>query len=190
MISRRGFVAGSVALVAAPLGAEAQAAKSTPKLGYLSNSGGHSVPDNAFLQGLRDLGYVEGRNLIIEARYSEGRSERFPGFAADLVRLGVQVIAAWSPAGVAAAKKATDTVPIVGIALGSDPVGQGWIASLARPNSNLTGFSSGNVWLTGKRMELLKEAIPTITSVGVLGNPTNPLCLLLIRSICSRCSPG
>ena len=161
--------------LAAPLTVEAQpAGKGTPKLGYLSNSGGHSVPDNAFLQGLRDLGYAEGQNLIIEARYTEGRSERFSGFAADLVRLGVQVIAAWSPAGVAAAKKATDTVPIVGIALGSDPVGQGWIASLARPNSNLTGFSSGNVWLTGKRMELLKEAIPTITSVGVLGNPTNP----------------
>jgi len=174
MISRRTFLGGSIAILAAPLAAEAQAAKTTPKLGYLSNSGGHSMPDNAFLQGLRDLGYVEGRNLIIEARYSEGRSERFPGFAADLVRLGVQVIAAWSPAGVAAAKKATDTIPIVGIAMGSDPVGLGWIASLARPNSNVTGFTSGNVWLSGKRMELLKEAIPTITRVGVLGNPTNP----------------
>jgi len=164
----------ALAFFAAPLGVEAQQAGKVPKMGYLSNSGGHSVPDNAFLEGLRDLGYVEGRNLIIEARYSGGRSERFPEFAADLVRLGVQVIAAWSPAGVAAAKKVTDTVPIVGISMGSDPVGLGWVASLARPNSNVTGFSSGSVWLSGKRMELLKQAMPTVTRVGVLGNPTNP----------------
>ena len=93
--------------LAAPLTVEAQpAGKGTPKLGYLSNSGGHSVPDNAFLQGLRDLGFVEGQNLIIiEARYTEGRSERFSGFAADLVRLGVQVIAAWSPAGLRPQKR-------------------------------------------------------------------------------------
>jgi len=161
-------------LLAAPLAAGAQQGKSTPRLGYLSNSGGHSVPDNAFMQGLRDLGYVEGRNIILEARYTDGRSERFSEFAADLVRRGVQVIAAWSPAGVAAAKRATDTVPIVGIGMGSDPVGLGWIASLAKPNSNVTGLTGGNVWLSGKRMELLKEAFPTITRVGVLANPTNP----------------
>jgi putative ABC transport system substrate-binding protein len=174
-MDRRAFL-GTLAggFLAAPLAAEAQQAGSTPKLGYLSNSGGHSVPDNAFMQGLRDLGYVEGRNLIIEARYTDGRSERFSEFAADLVRRGVQVIAAWSPAGVAAAKRATDTVPIIGIAMGSDPVGLGWIASLARPNSNVTGLTSGNVWLSGKRMELLQEAFPTITRVGVLANPTNP----------------
>ena len=173
-MDRRTFLAGSAAMLAAPCTGEAQEGKSTPKLGYLSNSGGHSVPDNAFMQGLRDLGYVEGRNLIIEARYTDGKSERFSEFAADLVRRGVQVIAAWSGLAVAAAKRATDTVPIVGIAMGSDPVGQGWIASLARPNSNVTGFTSGNVWLIGKRMELLKEAFPTITRVGVLANPTGP----------------
>jgi putative ABC transport system substrate-binding protein len=174
-MDRRAFL-GTLAggFLAPPRPAEAHQAGSTSKLGYLSNSGGHSVPDNAFMQGLRDLGYVEGRNLIIEARYTDGRSERFSEFAADLVRRGVQVIAAWSPAGVAAAKRATDTVPIIGIAMGSDPVGLGWIASLARPNSNVTGLTSGNVWLSGKRMELLQEAFPTITRVGVLANPTNP----------------
>src|SRR5690242_7430228 len=126
-MDRRSFI-GMMAggLLSAPLTAAAQQGKSTPKLGYLSNSGGHSVPDNAFMQGLRDLGYVEGRNIIIEARYTDGRSERFSEFAADLVRRGVQVIAAWGPDGVAAAKRATDTVPIVGIAMGSDPVGLGW----------------------------------------------------------------
>src|SRR4029453_16107100 len=127
---------------------------------YLSNSGGHSVPDTAFLQALRDLGYLDGRNVIIEARYSGGQSERFPEFATELVRLGVQVIAAWSPTAVGAAKKVTNTVPIVGISMGSDPVGLGWVSSLARPNSNVTGLESGDVWLDAKRLEILKEAIP------------------------------
>src|SRR5207244_11792862 len=132
VMNRRTFLGGLMGTLAAPLTVEAQpAGKGTPKLSYLSNSGGHSVPDNAFLQGLRDLGYAEGQNLIIEARYTEGRSERFSGFAADLVRLGVQVIAAWSPAGGAAGKQARDTVRVVRSASGLGPFAQGWSPSLA-----------------------------------------------------------
>jgi putative ABC transport system substrate-binding protein len=173
-MDRRAFL-GTLAggLLSAPLAAEAQPAGKVPKIGYLSNSGGHSVPDNAFLQALRDLGYVDGRNLIIEARYSGGRSDRFPEFAVDLLRRGVQVIAGWSPAAVQAAKKATDTVPIVGIAMG-DPVRLGWVVSLARPDSNVTGFASGSVWLNAKRLELFREAVPAINRVAALGNPTRP----------------
>ena len=175
MMRRRRFIvelAGGILTV--PFRAKAQQATGVPKVGYLSNSGGHSVPDTAFLQALRDLGYLDGRNVIIEARYSGGQSERFPEFATELVRLGVQVIAAWSPTAVGAAKKVTDTVPIVGISMGSDPVGLGWVSSLARPNSNVTGLESGDVWLDAKRLEILKEAIPTISRVAVLANPTNP----------------
>ena len=154
--------------------ANAQPSDKLPRIGYLSNSGGHSVPDSAFLDALRNRGYIEGRNVAIEARYSAGQSERFSDFSADLVRRRVQVIAAWSPTAVAAAKKATNSIPIVGISMGSDPVGLGWASSIARPGSNVTGFVSGDVWLNAKRMELLKEAIPGATRVAILANPTNP----------------
>jgi putative tryptophan/tyrosine transport system substrate-binding protein len=162
------------AVFAIPSFTDAQQASKVPKIGYLSNSGGSSAADSAFLDALRDLGYINGKNVVIEARYSGGKSERFPEFSADLVRLGVQVIAAWSPTAVGAARQATSTVPIVGISLGSDPVSAGWIGSMARPKFNLTGITGGDVWLNGKRMELLKEAIPTITRVAVLADPTNP----------------
>src|SRR5260370_29149310 len=145
-------------LVAAAFTAEAQQ-PTLPKIGYLSASEGHSALDSAFFDALRNLGHVDGKNVIIEARYSAGHPERFPGFAADLVRRDVDVIAAWSPTAVAAAKKATDTIAIVGITLGSDPVSFGWAASLARPNGNVTGSTSGDL-LNAKRLEILRETFP------------------------------
>jgi putative tryptophan/tyrosine transport system substrate-binding protein len=154
--------------------AEPQQAQQLPRIGYLSNSPGHSAADSAFLDGLRDLGYQHGCNMILEARYSAGQSDRFPAFAADLVRLNVQVIAAWSPTAVAAARQATSKIPIVGISMGSDPVAAGWITSMARPNGNLTGITGGDVWLNGKRLDLLKEIVPTVTRFAVLADPTNP----------------
>jgi len=163
-----------VLFVAATQIATAQPTPSIRRIGYLSNSGGQSVPDSAFLNALRDRGYIDGRNVVIEARYSAGKSDRFPEFSGDLVKRAVHVIAAWSPTAVAAAKKATNTIPIVGISMGSDPIGLGWASSLARPSGNVTGFVSGDVWLNAKRMELLKEAFPTATRVGILANPTNP----------------
>jgi ABC-type uncharacterized transport system substrate-binding protein len=173
MAGFRGLIVLIVSLASA-VAADAQQTPKVPKIGYLSNSGGHSVPDSAFLDALRKHGYIEGNNVIVEARYSAGRSDRFSEFSADLVQRGVQVIAAWSPTAVGAAKKATDTVPIVGISMGSDPVGLGWASSLARPGGNVTGFVSGDVWLNAKRIELLKEAFPSATRVAVLANPTNP----------------
>jgi putative tryptophan/tyrosine transport system substrate-binding protein len=160
-------------VLAAAFTAEAQQPRQ-PTLGYLSNSAGHSVPDSAFLDTLQKLGYVNGKNIIIEARYSAGRSDRFPEFAADLVQRKVDVIAAWSPTATAAAKRATNTIPIVGISMGSDPVALGWASSFAHPGGNVTGVTGGDVWLDAKRLELLKEAIPHAQRVAVLANRTNP----------------
>ena len=160
-------------VLAAAFTAEAQQPRQ-PTLGYLSNSAGHSVPDSAFLDTLQKLGYVNGKNIIIEARYSGGQSDRFPEFAADLVQRKVDVIAAWSPTATAVAKRATNTIPIVGISMGSDPVALGWASSFAHPGGNVTGVTGGDVWLDAKRLELLKEAIPHAERVAVLANRTNP----------------
>jgi putative tryptophan/tyrosine transport system substrate-binding protein len=162
----------TVVLLAAVCTAEAQQPRQ-PTLGYLSNSDGHSVPDSAFLDTLQKLGYVNGKNIIIEARYSAGQSARFPEFVADLVQRKVDVIAAWSPTATAVAKEATNTIPIVGISMGSDPVALGWASSFARPGGNVTGITSGDVWLEAKRLQLLKEAIPHAERVAVLANRTN-----------------
>jgi putative ABC transport system substrate-binding protein len=160
-------------VLAAAFAAEAQQPRQ-PTLGYLSNSDGHSVPDSAFLDMLQKLGYVNGKNIIIEARYSAGQSDRFPEFVADLVHHKVDVIAVWSPTATAVAKQATNTIPIVGISMGSDPVALGWASSFARPGGNVTGITGGDVWLDAKRLEILKEAIPHSERVAVLANRTNP----------------
>jgi putative ABC transport system substrate-binding protein len=127
--------------------------------------------DEALRQGLRDLGYVEGKNFVFEYRYAEGRSERLPGLAADLVRLKVDLIIA--PGDVAkVAREATGTIPIVMMS-SDDPVRAGYVASLARPGGNVTGVTFIFDELAGKRLELLKEAVPAITRVAVLWNPTH-----------------
>ena len=170
MITRRVFV-GSLAggLLAAPLAAKAQETGKVARIGML---GGSSPPDpfvEAFKQGLRELGYVEGRNISIEYRLAEGRPDRLPGLAADLVRLKVDVIVASSQAAVAA-KQATTTIPIV-MPIITDPVRLGLVASLARPGGNATGFATQNDELPGKWMELVKDTLPKVSRVAALFHP-------------------
>jgi putative ABC transport system substrate-binding protein len=155
-----------------PVAAEAQqAAVTVPRIGSLGNSRS-ATPHlrEAFLQGLRDLGYVEGRNVVIEYRDAEGKSERFPALAAELVALKVDVILAGSTPAALAAKQATRTLPIV-FAATPDPVGSGLVTSLARPGGNVTGLSLFAPELVGKRLELLKQAVPGVTRVAVLWQP-------------------
>ncbi len=165
-MDRRTWLAGSLGLLAAPLAADAQPAGRNPRIGILRPG---SPPDpllDAFRQGLRELGYEEGRNISIEYRWAEGRDERFPGLASDLVRLKVDVIVAGAGA-VEAAKRATTTIPIV-MPVSNDPVRVGLVASLARPGGNVTGLTSLSGELPGKWMELLKETLPRVSRVGVL----------------------
>ena len=126
----------------------------------------------AFRQGLRELGYVEGQTILLEVRGAEGRAERLPELVAELVGLKVDVLVAVSSAGAVAAKNATQTIPIVMMA--TDPVGLGLVASLSRPGGNVTGVSFYNEAISGKRLELLKQVVPGLARVGVLTNPLNP----------------
>src|SRR5262245_55662572 len=154
---------------------EAQQAKKIPRIGYLSStspSAGASRIE-AFRQGLRELGYVEADNLGIEWRYAEGKLDRLPALAAELVRLSVDIIVSASPPVTGAVKDATVTIPIV-MAHDPDPVGNGFVASLARPGGNITGLASFAPELSGKRLELLKEIIPGLTRVTALGYSTEP----------------
>ncbi len=128
---------------------------------------------DAFQQGLRELGYVEGKNIVVEYRWAEGKIERLPGLAAELVRLKVEVIVTGGSTSSRAAKEATTTIPIV-MAQVNDPVGSGFVASLARPGGNITGLSVMAPELSGKRLELLKEIIPTLSRVAVLGDSNAP----------------
>jgi putative ABC transport system substrate-binding protein len=127
----------------------------------------------AFRQGLRELGYVEGKNIVIEWRYAEGKQDRRPTLAAELVRLKVDAIVTAGPASTRPAKEATVTIPIV-MAFDNDPVGNGFVASLARPGGNVTGLSTLAPEISGKQLELLKEIVPRVSRVAVLGNSTEP----------------
>ena len=170
-MDRRAFVAGTLALVAAPLGTEAQQTAKIARIGYLAASlaGNPQLPE-AFRQGLRDLGYVEGRNVVIEYRDAEGKLERLPALAAELVALKVDVILAGSTPHALAAMQATRTLPIV-VAAAADAVGSGLVTSLARPGGHVTGLSTLGQELVGKRLELLKQAVPGVTQVAVLWQP-------------------
>ncbi len=161
-----------LALTLAPLAAEAQQAAKIARIGYLSLDVATSAHlREAFLQGLRDLGYVEGRNVVIEYRDTEGKFERLPALAAELVALKVDVIvAAGGTPSALAAKQATRTIPIV-VAIAADPVASGLVTSLARPGGNVTGLSMLTPELVGKRLELLKQAVPGVSRVAVLWQP-------------------
>jgi putative ABC transport system substrate-binding protein len=153
---------------------EAQQPAKIPRIGYLSSAGSLSAISartEAFRQGLHDLGYVEGKNIVIEWRSSEGKADRLPALAAELVRLKVDVIVTAGPSPTRAAKEATSTIPIVMTNEG-DPVGTGFVASLARPGGNVTGLSTVTPELSGKRLELLKEIIPKLSRVAVFGAST------------------
>jgi ABC-type uncharacterized transport system substrate-binding protein len=154
--------------------AQAQQPTKVPQIGYLgSSSGAESARTEAFRQGLRELGYIVGKNIVIEYRYPEGKPDRARMLATELVRLKIDVIVTTGSGATRAAKEATSTIPIV-MAQDPDPIGNGFVASLARPGGNITGLSNLGPELSGKRLELLKEVIPGLTRVAVFGTSTFP----------------
>jgi putative ABC transport system substrate-binding protein len=162
-------------LLAVAVIADAQQAKKVPRIGFLGAAypSTNAARIEAFRQGLRALEYVEGKNIIIEWRWAEGKPERLPDLAAELVRFKVDIIVTVGPAATGPAKEATSTIPIV-MAQDSDPVESGFVASLARPGGNITGLSTLAPEVSGKRLELLKEIIPKLSRVAVLGISTRP----------------
>jgi putative tryptophan/tyrosine transport system substrate-binding protein len=156
-----------------PITAPAQQPRKVPTIGYLASSS-PSTRDEAFTQWLRELGYVEGKNIAIEYRFAEGKFDRLADFAAELVGLEVDVIVAAATQASLAAKGATRTIPIV-MANVSDPVGSGLVASLARPGANITGTASMTAEVVGKSLELLKQTVPKLSRVAVLWNPDNAI---------------
>jgi putative ABC transport system substrate-binding protein len=165
--------------------AAAQPLEKLPRVGFLGPRTGSNDAGSvdAFLQGLRDLGWVEGKTIVIEYRWAEGRPDRLPDLAAELVRLKVDLIFAGNTAVAVAAKSATGLIPIV-MATGGDPVGLGLVASLARPGGNVTGLSfSVGPDIVGKSLELLKETVPKVRRVAVLSNPANPSHSLAIENV-------
>jgi putative ABC transport system substrate-binding protein len=173
----------ALTLLAAPFDAEAQPAEKVYRIGVLT--GGSPSPPRVLsplTEALRELGYVEGRNLVIEGRYAEGRLENLPNLAAELVRLRVDVIVTFTTPATASAKRATATIPIVMTDVG-DPVASGLVASLARPGGNVTGLSIASAEIGRKALEVLKEAVPSIARVAVVRNPTNPAHVLAYREM-------
>jgi len=174
----------TLSILSAPLSSDGQQGGKVPRIGFLGgaspSAAAHLV--DAFRQGLRDLGYVEGQNIAIEYRFAEGKAERLPDLAAELVRLRVDVIVAPNPTGALAAKNATTTIPIV-MAIAGDPVGLGLVASLARPGGNITGMSNVAVELAPKQLQLLKQAVPKVSRVAVLWNPANKANALSLREL-------
>jgi|SRR5947208_6933387 len=162
-------------MLASVFPAEAQQPKKVPRLGYLVANFPSTNParNEAFRQGLRDLGYVEGKSIVIEWRYAEGKPDRLPVLAAELVRLKVDVIVTAGPASTRPAKEATSTIPIV-MGFDNDPVGNGFVASLARPGGNITGLSTLAPEISGKQLELLMEIVPRLSRVAALGNSNEP----------------
>ncbi len=192
MTSRREFLIASGAglcPLAAPLASFAQQESKVRRIGFLAvrSRSTPSNPDvfyNAFTQGMRELGYVEGKNLLIEWRFADGKYERLPGLAAELVRMQVEIIATHSPPATQALQRATSTIPIVFVAV-NDPVGSGVVANLARPGGNVTGLSLMAVDVSPKHLELLKTMMPRLSRVAVLvnfGNAGHPAILKSVQA--------
>ena len=173
VIARRTFIRGVVAAVAAPVVAEAQQAGKIYRIGILETipAARNTANLDALRQGLREMGYVEGRNLVIEYRSADGRAERFPDLAAELVHLNVDLIVTRGTPAARAAKKATETIPTIMATMG-DP--HALVGSYARPGGNITGVTTFSTELTGKRIELLRQAIPRLSRVALLHNMGNP----------------
>ena len=171
MIDRREFIrAATGGLLAASIAVRAQPAARIPVVGYLNLGAGETLAQ--FQSAMRELGYVEGRNVVIERRFTDGRVEPLPGMVAELIALKVDVLYVSGPAAVRAAKSATSTIPIVALDLETDPVASGLVQSLARPGGNLTGLFLDLPSLAGKWLELLGEAVPGRKRVGVLWDST------------------
>jgi putative ABC transport system substrate-binding protein len=164
-----GIVAIGVVFAMCGAVAEAQQPTKIPRIGFQSAAApaALSARIEAFRRGLRELGYVEGKNIVIELRFAEGKLDRLDEFAAEFVRLKVDVIVTAAPSSTRAAKKATSTIPIV-MAFDNDPVANGFVASLARPGGNITGLSTLSPEITGKQLEILKETVPRLSRVAVL----------------------
>jgi putative tryptophan/tyrosine transport system substrate-binding protein len=172
-----GIFAIALTFVFGGAAATAQQSTKVPRIGYLSAgaAASESSRSEAIRLALRGLGYIEGHNIVIEYRYAEGKRDRFPELAAELVRLKVDIIvAAGGDLLIRPAMNATKTIPIVMVGAGQDPVEAGLVESLARPGGNVTGITNINPELGGKRLELFKEAVPKLAGVGVLYEPGNP----------------
>jgi putative tryptophan/tyrosine transport system substrate-binding protein len=172
-----------VLLLAVAVIAEAQQPAKVPRIGYVSATGNASDQGpyvEALRQGLRELGYIEGKSFTIEYRGAEGKLERIPSLVNELVQLKVDVLVAPIPAAIRAAKQATKTIPVIMVS-GRDPVADGIVASLARPGGNITGFATLAQELSGKRMELLRELIPRLSRVGVLLDPDSQTSIITLN---------
>jgi putative ABC transport system substrate-binding protein len=183
-MNRRTFLCGlTLGTIALPLAAEAQQAGKVPRIGFLFfGSPGPSRELDAFRQGLRELGYIEGQNIVIEVRFANGRVERLPELAAELARLNPDVLVTPGTPATVVAKQATSTIPIIfaGVA---DAVGAGLVANLARPGGNITGLTGISAELGGKRLELLKEVAPKASRVAVLYNPADRSNVLVLKEL-------
>ncbi|MGZ8450722.1 MAG: ABC transporter substrate-binding protein [Candidatus Binatia bacterium] len=184
MIKKVLCLALSALLLALGFPVEAQQAGKIPRIGYLNATSASTSPARveAFRQGLRELGYLEGKNVVIEFRHAEGKLDRLPSLAAELVRLKVDIIVSGGPATTRPAKEATSTIPIV-MAQDNDAVATGIVASLARPGGNITGLSTLAPEISGKQLELLKEIVPKLSRVAVLGTSTIPSQVQTLREV-------
>ena len=178
VIKHHGFVSGLISgalliVLSSTVGAQQQT--KVPRVGYFTVRSKSIAParDEAFRQGLRELGYFEGKTIVIESRFADGKVDRLPALAAELVRLNLDVIVSAGPTNTRVLKKATNTIPIV-MAQDSDPIGNGFITSLARPGGNITGLSTHYPEIAGKQLELVKEAIPRVSRIAILGTHTEP----------------
>jgi len=169
------FLALGALLFALCVPASAQQTKKIPTIGFLFSNSFSTIPSrvNAFRQGLRDLGYVEGKNIVIEYRYADEKLDRLPELMSGLVRLKVEVVVTGGGTATGVAKKASSTIPVV-MAADNDPIGSGFVVGLARPGGNITGLCTLSPELSGKRVEVLKEVVPKLTRLAVFGTSTNP----------------
>jgi putative tryptophan/tyrosine transport system substrate-binding protein len=174
----------ALVLVVQGVRVDAQQSPKTPLIGYLEGGpqSAHTARMEAFRQGLRERGYEEGKNIAIEWRFGDGKVERLPGLAAELLHLKVALIVTGGGTPTRAAKEATSTVPIV-MAQHNDPVGSGIVVSLSHPGGNITGLSTLTPELSGKRLEILREVVPKLTRVAVFGNTTNKVYAEVMREI-------
>src|SRR5262245_54986744 len=176
---RREFIMLLGGAAAWPVAAGAQQPEKNVRVGVLGTL--PLPPVQRFFRKLQEYGYIHGRNLRLEARFAEGRDDRYPALAAELVALPVDIIVTWGTPAALAAKQATTTIPIVMVI--ADPVSVGIISNLARPEGNISGFASQNVDLEVKRLELLKDLLPRLARVGVLGNAANPFLDVVLKKL-------
>ncbi len=185
MTDRRAFISGIAGgLLAAPLVAQAQQTGNVYRIGFLGNSTAALEANlvGPFREGLRDLGYVEGRNVLIEYRWAEGKYDRFPALIGELLALKVAVIVTAGTPATLAVKKATTSVPLVMLAVG-DPVGTGIVPSLSHPGGNITGLTAISTEMDAKRLELLREVVPSVSYIALLWNAGSPLQVLAEKQV-------